>query len=175
VKGKENKMIQRQPAERATSIPAVDVTTCHFVVGEIQFEIVAQPDPSRASDNGTVYAKFLVEGKCYEVRQCVPQQATTRSPLVDLLTNRERDIVNRIGAGLRNKQIADELNLSEYTVAAYVKQICYKLQVRNRTAVVTRCMQLQASGETGLSASAISKQLQRVMESTFKSTNTGTR
>lgn len=63
------------------------------------------------------------------------------SRLTDLLTSREMQIVELVSTGLRNKQIASRLQLSEYTVAAYVKQICHKLQVNNRTAMVSRCFQ----------------------------------
>ena len=71
-------------------------------------------------------------------------QTPVRDPLADLLTARELQIVEKVTAGLRNKQIAHQLNISEYTVAAYLKQTCYKLQVRNRTALVTRCSQLRS-------------------------------
>jgi DNA-binding CsgD family transcriptional regulator len=140
---------------------------CRFAVGETPIEIIAHPGPPQADEASTVYASFELDGQCFVVRKA-QHQAPAVSPLMSLLTNRERDIVHAVAAGLRNKQIAHELRLSEYTVAAYIKQICYKLQVRNRTAIVTRCMQLSSSGEDGLSASAAPQQLRQVMEGALK-------
>lgn len=141
--------------------------TCHFTVGDVPLEIVAVDQPAEDGAAG-IYASFELAGCRYVVRQATPPGVSLPRPLASLLTNRERDIVQRVAAGLRNKQIADELHLSEYTVAAYIKQICYKLQVRNRTAIVTRCMQLLSCGEDGRSASANPRQLQQVMEGAFK-------
>ncbi len=58
---------------------------------------------------------------------------STRSadPLQEL-TDRERDILRLIGAGLTNREIGKELCLSEKTIKHYVTNILQKLQVRSR-------------------------------------------
>lgn len=167
-------MTERLRHNNAGLPPNVAACTCQFFVGETLLEIIPQSAQPTTDACASVYATFQVSGQCYEVRKCA-EQPEANSPLLNLLTKRERDIVYRIGAGLRNKQIAFELHLSEYTVAAYVKQICYKLQVRNRAAMITRCMQLQASGEDGQSPSATPHSLQQVMEGAFKPTNSASR
>lgn len=48
------------------------------------------------------------------------------------LTERERDILELVAAGLSNKEIAQRLALSEKTVKNYMTNILQKLQVRNR-------------------------------------------
>ena len=48
------------------------------------------------------------------------------------LTEREEQILSRIGRGLSNKEIARELDLKEKTIKHYVTNILQKLQVRNR-------------------------------------------
>ncbi|MDX2157009.1 MAG: response regulator transcription factor [Hyphomicrobiaceae bacterium] len=48
------------------------------------------------------------------------------------LTGREEEILQRIGRGLSNKEIARELDLKEKTIKHYVTNILQKLQVRNR-------------------------------------------
>jgi DNA-binding NarL/FixJ family response regulator len=48
------------------------------------------------------------------------------------LTDREQQILERIGRGLSNKEIARELDLREKTIKHYVTNILQKLQVRNR-------------------------------------------
>jgi DNA-binding NarL/FixJ family response regulator len=53
------------------------------------------------------------------------------------LTRREVQVVEHIATGMRNKEIADVLKISEETVQAHVKNILAKLGVRDRTAAVT--------------------------------------
>ena len=53
------------------------------------------------------------------------------------LTRREVQVVELIATGMRNKEIARVLNISEETVQAHVKNILAKLRVPDRTAAVT--------------------------------------
>ena len=52
------------------------------------------------------------------------------------LTPREEQVVQLISEGLRNKEIASELHISEETVQVHVKSILTKLSVNDRTAAV---------------------------------------
>lgn len=56
----------------------------------------------------------------------------------DLLSERERDVVQAIVDGLGDKQVAARLDLSVETVRTYVKRIYRKLQVSSRTELVSR-------------------------------------
>lgn len=57
------------------------------------------------------------------------------SPSVfDELTDREVQILKEVAKGLRNKQIADTLFISESTVKVHMKSLLKKLQVPSRTA-----------------------------------------
>lgn len=58
-------------------------------------------------------------------------QPQVPSPLDDL-TERERQILEQVAAGLSNKEIAGQLFLSEKTIKHYMTNILQKLQVRNR-------------------------------------------
>ncbi|NRD75226.1 response regulator transcription factor [Shewanella sp. VB17] len=49
-----------------------------------------------------------------------------------LLTKRERTIIEFVSSGARNKEIADNLCISEHTVKAHVSSIFRKTQSRNR-------------------------------------------
>ena len=51
---------------------------------------------------------------------------------LDDLTERERQILEKLAAGLSNKEIAQQLFLSEKTIKHYVTNILQKLHVRNR-------------------------------------------
>jgi DNA-binding NarL/FixJ family response regulator len=54
----------------------------------------------------------------------------------DALTEREIEVLRRVGAGLSNKQIAQQLTISEGTVKAHMKSILPKLGASDRTHAV---------------------------------------
>ena len=60
-----------------------------------------------------------------------PQQAITK-----ILTNREQQILELVATGLSNKEIADQISLSRYTVESHIKHIYRKLAVCTRTKAV---------------------------------------
>lgn len=53
-----------------------------------------------------------------------------------LLTKREEDVVRLLGEGLQNREIAQELNLSEHTVKNYLFHIFDKLGVSSRVELI---------------------------------------
>lgn len=54
----------------------------------------------------------------------------------DLLTSRERELLQLVAEGYSNKEIANQLCLSVKTVEAHESNICNKLNVRGRTGLV---------------------------------------
>jgi two-component system NarL family response regulator len=52
------------------------------------------------------------------------------------LTNREIEVLNLVAKGMRNKEIAAELKISDETVQGHVKNILAKLSVHDRTEAV---------------------------------------
>jgi DNA-binding CsgD family transcriptional regulator len=58
------------------------------------------------------------------------------------LTAREREIANLTTTGLSNKEIAARLCLSRRTVESHLARIFTKLEVRSRTAMVSRLADL---------------------------------
>jgi DNA-binding NarL/FixJ family response regulator len=67
-----------------------------------------------------------------ELRRPGESNASGESAMIALLSNREKDIVSLIGEGLKNKQIADRLCISETTVRHHITSILGKLQVSDR-------------------------------------------
>ncbi|KGY11626.1 nitrate/nitrite response regulator [Vibrio tubiashii] len=63
----------------------------------------------------------------------------------DDLTDRETQILREVAKGLRNKQIADTLFISESTVKVHMKSLLKKLQVPSRTAATV--LYLERFGE----------------------------
>jgi two-component system, NarL family, nitrate/nitrite response regulator NarL len=74
---------------------------------------------------------ILAASLLLEMREAHSQQKQLASPL-DELTAREREILEGLAAGLSNKEIGEQLFLSEKTVKHYMTNILQKLQVRNR-------------------------------------------
>ncbi len=54
-------------------------------------------------------------------------------PAVNRLTAREREVLVGLGRGLTNRQLADELYVSEKTVKTHVSNVLAKLRVHDRT------------------------------------------
>jgi DNA-binding NarL/FixJ family response regulator len=61
--------------------------------------------------------------------------------LFEDLTPREIQILKELAKGLANKQIADVLNITEYTAKDHLKNILAKLHVVDRTEAVTAAIQ----------------------------------
>ena len=64
----------------------------------------------------------------------------------DDLTDRERQILERVAAGLSNREIAQQLFLSEKTVKHYMTNILQKLHVRNRVEAALVAQKIGAGG-----------------------------
>jgi DNA-binding NarL/FixJ family response regulator len=67
-----------------------------------------------------------------------PADAPARGP--DRLTDRELDVLRLVVDGLRNKEIAAGLGVSENTVKFHLRNILDKLHAQSRTEVVARAM-----------------------------------
>ena len=58
------------------------------------------------------------------------------------LTQREKDVLLLVKKGYTNKEIAQELYVTEFTVKSHVSSIFKKLQVPNRTRAILTAMQM---------------------------------
>lgn len=66
-----------------------------------------------------------------ELKENVPPPESTPDPLSEL-TTRELQILELVATGRSNKEIAEQVFLSEKTIKHYMTNILQKLQVRNR-------------------------------------------
>jgi DNA-binding NarL/FixJ family response regulator len=74
----------------------------------------------------------------------IPQEVASRlaaRKMFEELTPRELEVLRQLAKGLANKEIADVLRISEYTVKGYLKNILGKLHVADRTEAVTAALQ----------------------------------
>ena len=77
---------------------------------------------------GRVFAQMSSNSK---IRKVDPEAAKAAS-----LTEREREVVALIGEGLRNKEIADRLFISETTVRHHLTSIYGKVDITNRLKLI---------------------------------------
>ncbi len=63
-------------------------------------------------------------------------------PRVPELTAREREVLEHIGTGATNREIAEALHLSPHTVKEHTSLLYRKLDVRNRAEAVRRAQQI---------------------------------
>jgi LuxR family maltose regulon positive regulatory protein len=87
---------------------------------------------------GKLLAVFEAEGEKIEHE---PDPSPAQS-LIDPLTNREIEILTLIAAGLKNKEIAEQLVISLNTVLYHIKNIYSKLGVNKRTLAIAKAKEL---------------------------------
>ena len=66
----------------------------------------------------------------------LPSASVQAAPADDALTERETEILDLVARGHSNREIAEQLSLSRFTIEGYTKAIYRKLAVRSRTAAV---------------------------------------
>ena len=71
-----------------------------------------------------------------------PEDADDEAQPVEALTPRELEVLQIMARGARNRDIAEELFISERTVKIHVANVIAKLAVTNRTAAVVRAIDL---------------------------------
>ena len=74
-----------------------------------------------------------------------PSPASADRPEIAALTPREKEVFMRIGQGASNREIAEQLYLSEGTVKNHVTSILSRLGLRDRTQVALLAQSIQRS------------------------------
>lgn len=69
------------------------------------------------------------------------QQRTTDDGLRSLLTDREMETVSLLAQGLSNREIAEQMFVSEGSVKAYLGRVCEKFGVRDRVQALIKAYQ----------------------------------
>lgn len=83
--------------------------------------------------------RAVAAGQQWVPREIASQLASHKS--FEQLTPREVEVLYELAKGLANKQIADTLKISEYTVKDHLKNILAKLRVADRTEAVAVALQ----------------------------------
>ncbi|KAB0624764.1 response regulator transcription factor [Acinetobacter gandensis] len=72
-----------------------------------------------------------------ETEEPAPEQEIVEGAESSILTNREKEILCLVAQGLSNREIAEQLFVSRYTVESHIKHIYRKLSVTKRTKAVS--------------------------------------
>jgi len=63
---------------------------------------------------------------------------------IRLLTTREKEVMERVAAGKRNKTIADDLNISQSTIEAHRKKVMEKMEADSISALMRMIITMEA-------------------------------
>jgi len=89
-------------------------------------------DAIKGTAAGQTHVDPAIAGRLFEqVTQARPSPPETT--VLDVLSNREQDVLRLLARGLSNAEIASRLSLSQGTVRNYVSAILAKLDVSDRT------------------------------------------
>ena len=88
-------------------------------------------DIIRSINRGEVYVTPTLASRVLQEMSSGGGKSESRDPL-DVLTDRERQILERVASGDSNKEVAYEIGISEKTVKHYMTNIMQKLHARNR-------------------------------------------
>lgn len=80
--------------------------------------------------------RSLMASMITDLQRGTPTKADPEAIKIESLTARERDVISLIGEGLKNKEIAKRLFLSETTVRHHLTSIFAKLEVDDRLELV---------------------------------------
>jgi two-component system, NarL family, nitrate/nitrite response regulator NarL len=89
---------------------------------------------------GQVWANSNEITKVLEAFAACPSIHAVNAKGIDLLSKREKEIVNTLAEGLTNREIADQLGLSPHTVKNYLFRIFDKLGVSSRVELLSLTM-----------------------------------
>ena len=115
---------------------------CYWLV-----EVSTAAGPSLPNDlSGAADVGYCeINGETYTVMKADPVLEIGQE-ITDILTERELEIATLVGLGRPNKQIADKLHISEWTVSTHLRRIFAKLGVHSRAAMIYRCALLLGGG-----------------------------
>lgn len=92
----------------------------------------------KSNEDEILYAmEHVYEGKKYFDSYFVDSMINENNDLpnnkLEMLTNREKEILEQVAKGLSNRKISEELFITEHTVKKHINHIFKKLNIKDRT------------------------------------------
>ncbi len=87
----------------------------------------------RSVHEGQIWARSIDLDQALEAFANLPSVRATNHQGIELLSERERQVIQHLAGGMTNREIAQALNLSPHTVKNYLFRIFDKLGVSSRT------------------------------------------
>lgn len=94
------------------------------------------PKAIRKVTNGGVWLERSVAERVLEELLSKPDEPNPEERKIAQLTPREREVINFVCQGLRNKELSDKLHISQATVSHHLTSVFRKLEVEDRTSLV---------------------------------------
>jgi DNA-binding CsgD family transcriptional regulator len=118
----------------------------------LNFGLSRPSDPDQSGPATSAPPELTVAGRRYRLVPVDPAQPIEDTlSAAEMLTPRELQIVVLVADGNVNKQIADVLRISEWTVSTHLRRIFAKLGVDTRAAMVSRCVGAISSSKKQIS------------------------
>jgi ATP/maltotriose-dependent transcriptional regulator MalT len=117
----------------AATLGAWDPVVCALRASSELADALASHDPSR----GTLESLYVASHDLGLARRAGFRTRATRAP-DELLTPRESEVLGLIARGLKNRDIANALYISQSTAKVHVRHVFEKLGVRTRSEAVAR-------------------------------------
>jgi two-component system NarL family response regulator len=115
----------------AEIVEFVNAGVCGFVLKDATFdECVATIRAVAAGEK--VLPPRLTESLFSQIAQEVDSRGRTQVMEDVRMTRREREVIELIGEGLSNKEIAQRLNIATHTVKSHVRNVMEKLALHTR-------------------------------------------
>jgi DNA-binding CsgD family transcriptional regulator len=127
-------LFERSGAPYETALTRLQLATTQFALG--RNEAVAQEAQLAATCFQALGATELNR----RARNLI-SSGDLRSPEAGMITNRERDVLCLLARGMTNRQIADQLSVSDHTTHRHVTNILRKLDLPSRTAAAAYAVQ----------------------------------
>lgn len=109
---------------------SINSALCHII--ECGKELVVHGD----IENKLLFPNVsILEQNLLIARQEEEEAKNPDPPIVETLTDREKEIVKWVAHGLSNKEIADKLNLSFHTITTHRRNISEKLNIHSTAAL----------------------------------------
>ncbi len=132
------------PRHEFTDIPAVILTEDLFETSEYRNDVKARLPANATAAEVLAAIQAAAEGLVIltsaqaESLFLHPPVRQNAPPMIETLTARELQVLRSLAQGSPNKEIADQLGISEHTVKFHVASILGKMQVASRTEAVSQ-------------------------------------